>query len=105
MRLAKVRITDYRPPGAGGISPLERGAATRGGSMSGLEHLSAIQAREAMEHDRAVRDYLPETVEAAWNDLAGRAVHDRRNPEHRWVMARRAALRRLGVSMRERGIA
>ena len=74
-------------------------------SMTGLDYLTAIQQREATEHDKAVRDYAPQTVEAAWNDLSARDVWDRKNPEHRWVMARRAALRRLGVNMRQKGIA
>jgi hypothetical protein len=104
-RLSKVRVTDYRPPTAGKSSPVERRAgATTDGSFSGLDYLEAIQKREAVEHDKAVRYYDPHTVEAAWNDLAGRECWDRKNHEHRWVMARRAALRRLGISMRERGI-
>ena len=104
MRISKVRITDHRPR-AGRQSPLEADRLSRGGSMAGLDYLEAAQKREAAEHDKAVRDYDPQTVEAAFMDLAGRPVSDRKNPEHRWVMARRAALRRLAVSMRERGIA
>ena len=100
-------MTDHRPPGAGGKPALEAGRLTRGGSVgkTGLDFLSESQKREAAEHDRAVRDYLPETVAAAWDDLSGREAWDRKDPEHRWVLARRAALRRLGVSMRERGLA
>lgn len=106
MRIAKVRITDHRPPTAGKPSPVgRRYVATTGGSVTGLDHLTAIQAREAAEHDRAVRDYRPHTVEAAWNDLSGRECWNRKDSEQRWVASRRAALRRLGVSMRERGIA
>lgn len=104
MRISKVRITDHRPR-AGGNSPVERRGATTGGSMTGLDYLEAIQKREAAEHDRNVRDYEPETVEAAYMDLAKRPAHERKNPEHRWVAARRAALRRLAISMRERGVA
>lgn len=107
MRISKVRITDHRPPGAGRRSPLERATVTRGGSVgkTGLDYLTESQKREAAEHDRNVRDYSPETVEAAWFDLTARNAWDKKSPEHRWVMARRAALRRLGVSMRERGLA
>lgn len=78
---------------------------TKSFSMSGLDYLEAIQKREAAEHDRAVRDYDPETVEAAFMDLADRPAFERKNPEHRWIMNRRAALRRLAISMREKGIA
>jgi hypothetical protein len=76
----------------------KRRASTTGGSMTGLDYLEAIQKREAAEHDKAVRDYTPHTVEAAWNDLAGRECWNRKDPEHRWIMSRRAAvLRRLRV--------
>ena len=81
MRISKVRITDHRPT-AGKPSPVvRRTAATTGGSMTGLDYLAAIQKREAVEHDKAVRDYAPHTVEAAWNDLAGRDCWDRKNPD------------------------
>lgn len=104
MRISKVRITDNRPPRAGASSPLDgAGRRTNGGNFSGLDYLEVIQKKEAAEHDRNVRDYEPETVEAAFMDLAKRPAHERKNPEHRWVMARRAALRRLAVSMREKG--
>jgi len=106
IRFAKVRITP--PPGAGAKPPLERASVTRGGSvgkMDGLDHLAAIHRREAEEHDRNVRDYSPATVAAAWEDLSSRDAWDRKNPEHRWVLERRAALRRLGVAMSERGFA
>ena len=107
MRISKVRRTDFRPPGAGWKRPLERSGATRGGGVekTGLDFLSESQKREAAEHDRAIRDYTPETVEAAWNDLSARKAWDRKDPEQRWVMARKAALGRLGASMRERRLA
>lgn len=105
MRISKVRITDNRPPPtAGKPSPVgRRHVATTGGGVTGLDYLEAAQQREAAEHDRAVRDYEPETVALAWDDLTARNCWDRKNPEHRWVMARRAALRRLGIAMLERG--
>jgi len=62
--------------------------------MSGLEHLSEIQRREAEEHDKNVRGLSPETVIAAAKDLGRRRYHDRKDPEHRWGMARKAALLR-----------
>jgi hypothetical protein len=106
IRISKVRITDNRLPTAGKPSPVERRAgATTGGGMTGLDYLEAAQKREAAEHDRNVRDYTPQMVQAAWNDLADRPAHNRKDPEQRWVAARRAALRRLGISMRERGLA
>ena len=106
IRIAKVRITNHRLPTAGKSSPVGgRTASTTGGSVSGLDYLEAAQKREAAEHDRNVRDYTPQMVQAAWNDLAERPAHNRKDPEQRWVAARRAALRRLGISMRERGLA
>ena len=101
VRFSKVRVTDYRPAGVGRKSALEAGRLTRGGSVSKTDRMTASQAREAAEHDRAVADYSPRLVEAAWNDLAGRVAYDWRDPEARWVMASKAALRRLGASMRE----
>lgn len=73
--------------------------------MTGLDFLTASQKREAVEHDRNIRDYSPAMVQAAWEDLQGRKAFDKQDQEHRWVMARRAALMRLGSAMRERGLA
>ena len=99
MKLAKVRITR---PSAGASSPVERATATTGGSMTGLDHLTASQKAEAASHDAFVRDYTPDMLEAAWADLTGRRACDRKNPEHRWVMARRGALARRAQAI-ERG--
>lgn len=107
MRFSKVRITDYRPPPrAGGRSPLDGSRSrTNGGSVSGLDHLTERQRREAAEHDRNVAGYSPEMVAAAFADLNERRAFDRKDPESRWIMARKAALGRLAVSIREKGIA
>lgn len=103
MRIAKVRTTNFRPT-AGKPSPVgRRTAATTGGSMTGLDQLDTIQRREAAEHDRAIASYPPELVAAAYEDLHRRNAYDRKNPEQRWVMARKAALGRLALRMRERG--
>jgi hypothetical protein len=77
VRIARVRSTDYRP---GATDPLSATAATLAG--------------EKNEHDRAVAEYSPETLQAAAADLGRRHYHDRRDPEHRWGMARLAALAR-----------
>lgn len=87
MRISKVRIT--RPAG----------------EMTGLDYLTASQKREADEHDRNIRDYTPAMVEAAWEDLRERPAHNKKDHEQRWVMARRAALARLGAAMRKGGLA
>ncbi len=102
MRPAKVRITDHRPPGAGGKRPLEAGGLTRGGSLPGLsgpDHLAAIRSREAAEHDRWVAGYGREMLAAAWDDLRGRPASDRKDPVQRWVMGRRAAIARAAQRM------
>lgn len=75
---------------------------TNRSNLTGLDYLSAAQQREAAEHDRNVRDYTPEMVSAAFEDLHGRRVYDRKDQEHRWIMSRMAALGRLAVQMRER---
>jgi hypothetical protein len=103
MRFSKVRITDNRPR-AGGKSPLEAARLTRGGSVGGLDYLTAIQKREAAEHDRNIAGYTAEMVAAAFADLYPRRGTDRKDPEQRWIMERKAALGRLAVSMRERGL-
>lgn len=94
MRVSKVRITDNRAPGAGARPALERRGATRGGSMTGLDYLSAAQAREAAEHDKAIRDYDENTLLAVAGDLGKRRAWDRKDAEQRWVMARKAAVLR-----------
>ncbi len=103
IRLAKVRIIP--PPGAGGKSPLEADRLTRGGSVgkTGLDFLMESQKREAASHDAFLRDYSPETLQAAWEDLKDRPAWDKKDQEHRWVMARRAALLRRGSQMRREG--
>lgn len=96
MRISKVRITDYRPPGAGSRPPLERPvAATRGGSMTGLDHLAANQRKDAAEHEKAVECYDEETLTAIAMDLRQRRAWDRKNHEHRWIMNRLAAVLRV----------
>lgn len=62
--------------------------------MSGLEHLNRIQREEAAEHDKAVAILSPSTVMAAARDLCPRLASNRKDPEQRWVMARKAALLR-----------
>ena len=95
IRPAKVRVTNYRPPGAGASRPLERATVTRGGSMTGLDHLDAINRQEAAEHDRAIADYDEDTLLAIACDLGKRYACNRKDPEQRWVMARKAAVLRL----------
>lgn len=45
-------------------------------------------------HDKAVRTLSDSTLAAAHNDLWNRKTLDRKNPEHRWILDRRAALTR-----------
>lgn len=79
MKFSKVRITDNRPS-----------------RPTGLDYLAASQARECAEHNRAIRDFDENTLLAIAGDLGRRICSDRKNPEHRWTMARKAAvLRRL----------
>lgn len=65
----------------------------------GLERLHAIQAAEIAEHDKAVAGYPPSLLEAAYDDLSKRKAFDRKDPEQRWIMSRRAALRRAAMKM------
>jgi hypothetical protein len=62
--------------------------------MTGLDHLARLQSAEAIAHDKAVATLSQETLLAAAKDLGQRRAHDRKDPEQRWVMARKAALLR-----------
>lgn len=57
--------------------------------------------REAEQHDKAVADYSPQMLEDTFNDLNQRSAHDRKNPEHRWIMARRSALVRRAQAIKK----
>lgn len=112
IRFSKVRITDHRrPPGAGRVSPLERQGATRGGSvagMTGLERIAANQAREAAEHDRNIQDYTPAMMPAIYDDVCRKisefpsfGLTKDEKWELLWLKQRKAALLRLGSTMRK----
>jgi hypothetical protein len=49
---------------------------------------------DAGKHDRHAREMNDGTLVAAANDLMARRVWDKKDPEQRWVLARRAALLR-----------
>lgn len=55
------------------------------------------ESKEAAVHDRWVHDLSDTTLRAALADLSARRAFDRRNPEHRWIMSRRAALSRQAL--------
>lgn len=63
--------------------------------MTGMEHLNRLQMQEAADHDKAVRTLSNRTLIAAAKDLSNRPpAYNRKDPEQRWTMARKAALRR-----------
>jgi hypothetical protein len=49
---------------------------------------------EMTDHDREARRLGNQTLIAAAEDLTGRTVWDRKDPEQRWILHRRAALLR-----------
>lgn len=98
IRFSKVRVTDYRPPGAGPKPALERSGATRGGSVARLSY----EDRLAMEHDKAVENYGPALLEAAYRDIKNRPCRDSRDPEQRWTRHRKAALLRAAQGMKHK---
>jgi hypothetical protein len=53
------------------------------------------------DHDKEARRLRDQTLIAAAEDLAGRTVWDRKDPEQRWILQRRAALLR---EIRRRGL-
>jgi hypothetical protein len=102
IRLSKVRRTDYRPAGAPAApkatvrrkakAPAVLAIAPR--EMDAFDHIARIQRSEAQEHDAAIRAYPDHLLIAAGEDLLSRSAWDRKDPEQRWVMSRRAAIQR-----------
>jgi len=111
IRIPKVRVTDHRPPGAGGKPPVERQGATTGGSlptrpaMTGLDHLAANITAEQAKHDSWVAGLTPATMEAAYQDLLLPIDPEDFEKEWQykqalqWQKHRKAALRRAGYMM------
>lgn len=85
MKISKVRRTDYRSTATN----------TTGSQPTGLERLASSQAHEAAMHDAAVKHYPPHLIDSAATDLDRRGnLANQRDHETRWIMARKAALRR-----------
>ena len=66
----------------------------------GLDHLEAAKKRDAARHDHAIRDYSPGLVLDAAADLRNKRYWNPSDPEHRWGMARLAALLRKADHLR-----
>ena len=105
LRRPKSTVTDYRPPGAGARSPLERDSQPRPRAAASPETCWDAKGRrdaaEAAQHDKWVATLSPATLQAVAKDLANRCPHDRRDPEQRWLMGRKAAVLRRLVSERQ----
>lgn len=84
IRFSKVKRTDYR---TGTIAP---------------EPAAQAMEAEKRPHDEAARALSDHALKAAAADLGARHCHNRRDPEHRWVMDRLGA---LGREISRRGIA
>ena len=80
---------DFRPPSAGGKSPVERSARPRAVAWP-----KPPLDRERASHDLAVAGLAAPTLLAAARDLGGRRASNQRDPESRWVTGRLAALAR-----------
>lgn len=97
MKIAKCRTTNYRAvtaTAAGARQSVERRGATTGGSMSGLDHLSASQAADAANADAWVSGYSDTVLRGIARDLGKELSFDRKDPVQRWKMARKAAVGR-----------
>lgn len=81
-RFSKVRITDYRPPGAGANPPVERDARPR------------AAAWKDSDHDKWVEMFPEPQVRQMLADLEGRSKWGADGMENRWVQQRIAALKR-----------
>lgn len=85
MRLSKVRTTNYRT----GSAP-----------TTGLDYLAANNAHEADQHDRAVKHYPPHLIDSALTDINRLGpLTNRKDPDTRWRMARKAALLRKAAKL------
>ena len=80
MKVSKVRRTDFRP--------------TAARVPDGLDHLSEANRREQAAHDKQIAGHGEQTLRAIGADLGRRRCSDRKDPEHRWVMHRLAAVGR-----------
>jgi hypothetical protein len=95
IRAPKVRIQDFRPKAKPAGQPVRHVAPPLPSyEPTGLDHLARAMDAEKRQHDAAIRDYSPSLVLAAAADLGRKRYYDRKNPEHRWGMARNAALLR-----------
>lgn len=123
MRPSRVRVTDYRPPSAGGSSPLERRhGATRGGSLPAPAATPAPSPRPAQkparalnttsldrswkrtqelaeEHDKAILGHEWETLIEMRLHLRRIPHTDQRDPAQRWTAARKAAVDRRLIAL------
>ena len=90
-RIPKVRITR---PGAAAQKPLERAGVTRGGSMTGLDHLDAAKTADDRNADKWVDGLSLTALKGIWEQFKRNYAHDRRDPAQRWTMARKAAVLR-----------
>jgi len=102
MKRPKVILTDYRPPSAGGNSPVESVARPRAAASKEFpwQDYASGKAKESAAHDKAV-DGFPRTVlEAIGKDLAGRHAWNDKDHEQRWIMGRLAAVGRKLAGMR-----
>lgn len=55
---------------------------------------------EDAQHDRAIAAYSESLLASTFADLGSRRAFNRRDPEQRWVMARRAAIARRLIRIR-----
>lgn len=97
LRISKVRKTDFRPPGAGGTSPVGRDCKPQPRAVACPDVWQAREAKraaEAADHDRWVATLSPAACVGAAMDLCTRSVTGLPWAEKAWIEGRRAALRR-----------
>jgi hypothetical protein len=61
--------------------------------------MSTTYPREQAEHDHAIEQYGVEMCKNTLADIDRHKPFDRKNPEHRWLMSRRAAILRKLVKL------
>jgi hypothetical protein len=91
MRISKVRRTDYRPPFAGGTSPLERDCQPRPRAVACPAFSGKRTAAE--NHALWLFDLSDTAIAGIIADAERRNLRDQRDHETRWMSERSSAAR------------
>lgn len=96
IRRPKVITTSFRPPSAGGTSPLERNARPGAAACSNAawDTLNKRRRAEDAEHDRWLAGLSIDAVLGAFQSLSAQKPLSPKNSDEWWIVKRHAALAR-----------